>query len=224
MEKKSGIIHESPSLTWESEKRFLIPAVSYRGETTDYRLFEEMTPAMNQEQLAELYEKEKQKGNPYPTDVPLIWAICTSAYNLRNENPKTSKKLKNLLENNFKKYPNILTKIIYNLSGKDKIIHNYKTSDQYSLDGKVVGSDGWIENIADKKVLEFFLGTSNIEQINKVSQWINNTNVYFWRLNSNPKTKDERVARFSAVQGRLGFDCCGSLLFKYPAFRVLKVD
>jgi len=223
--KKSEIVYNAPTIrSWKDEGHFIIPKVFYKGKTGTYRLFEKMTPEMNQEQLAALYEKEKQKGNPYPTDAPLIWAICTSAYILKNENPETSKKLKNLLENNFKRYPNTLTKIIYNPSGKDKIIHNYKTSDQYSLDGKVVGPDNWINKISDKNILEKLLGTSNIEQINEVSQWINRTNSYLWRLKSNSKTKDERVARFYAYDDGLDLLCDGYHLDEYPAFRVLKVD
>jgi len=222
--KESRIIYESPSLTWESEKRFLIPEVSYRGETADYRLFEEMTTSMNQNTLAEFYETEKAKGNPHPTDMPLIQAICTRAHTLKDENLEISKKLRSFLKNSFRRYPNTLTRIIYNTSGKDRIIHNYGTLDEYSLDGKVVGPDNWIDEISDKSVLEKLLGTSNIEQINEVSQWLNGTNTYLWRLNSKPKTKDERVARFGAGDSTFSLGCGRDPLSECPAFRVLRVD
>jgi len=204
-----------------------IPGVNYKRRIIGigtYRLFEQMTPAMNQEQLAEFYEKEKQKGNPYPTDASLLWTICTSAYTLKNTNPQEAEKLKVFLKNSFREYPNTLTRIIYNPSGKDKIVYNYRTSGQYYLDAKVVGPDGGINEIPDKNILEKFLGTSNIKQINEVSQWINNTNMYIWRMNLNPETKDERVARFNALDGRFDLVCDRFPPSKFPAFRVLRVD
>lgn len=227
--KESGIVYNAPAVrSWKDEGHFIIPEVVYREKTgvyvRTYRLFEKMTPAMNQEQLAELYEQEKAKGNPHPTDRPLIEAVVTKAHELIDQNPKEAKRLRNFLQAGFQKYPNTLTRIIYNPSGKDKIVHNHGTSDEYSLDGKVVGPDGEINEIRDKIVLKKLLGTSNIKQINKVSQWINKTNTYFYRLNSKPEQKDERIVRFGADVDRFFLDCSGGLPYFGPAFRVLKVD
>jgi len=201
-----------------------IPEVFYRGEARTYRLFEKMTSRITQDRLAEFHEQEKAKGNPCPTDMPLICAIGTRAYTLKNENPKEAERLRNFLQAGFQKYPTTLTRIIYNPSGEDKIVHNHGTSDEYSIDAKVVGPDDWIKKIPDKNVLEKLLGTSNIKQINKVSQWLNKTNTYLWRLNSKPKTKDERVAEFGADDGWLVLSCDGLPLYERPAFRVLQVD
>ena len=220
MAKKQEISYTSPG-----EGFWTIPGVVYKRETRTYRLFEQMTPEMTQDNLSEFYEQEKQKGNPHPTDMPLIMAIASRAYGLIDNSPQEAEELRNLLKNSFRTFPNTLTRIIYNPSGEDKIIHNYKTSDQYSLDGKVVGLDSRIDEISDKIVLEKLLGTQDVIQINKVSQWINKTNSFIWRLNSKPKTKDERVARFDAFgDGRFDFYCDRDLLGGYPAFRVLRVD
>ena len=222
--KESGIIYESPILNWESEKRFLVSDVAYRGEAGTYRLFEQMTPAMNQEKFAELYEQEKQKGNPVPTDAPLIWTIATRGYEFKNQNPENSERLRQFLRQSFRRYPNTLTRIAYEPSEKDKIIHNYKTSDEYSIDTEVVGPDDFVQNISDKKVLESLLGTQDIARINEVSQWVNGTNGYLWRSNSKPEKKEERVAGFYAGDDRFGLDCGRDPRDGYPAFRVLKVD
>jgi hypothetical protein len=221
--KESEIIYENPVITWESEKRFLVSNVAYKGQTGTYRLFEQMTPAMNQEQLTKLYETEKQKGNPHPTDAPLIWAIATKSHELRNQNPEVSEKLRQFFRTGFRKYPNTLTRIAYEPSGKDKIIHNYRTSDEYSIDAEVVGSEGFVQDIPNKKVLEALLGTQDVSQINAVSQWINGTNSFLWRLNSKPSKKDERVAWFVA-NDNVFLLCLRGSLDGYPAFRVLKVD
>ena len=207
-----------------SESFFEIPGVVYRGKTGTYRLFEKMTDSMTQEQLAEFYEKEKSKGNPHPMDSVLHFAIPSAAYRLRNESPEEAEKLRVFLQRGFEQAPNTLTRAIYNPSGDDEIIHNYGTSDQYFLRENIVGSDNWIADISDKNVLESLLGTKDVVKINEVSQWINRTNSYLWRLNSkSPTKKEERVARFGALSDRLVLDCDRDPLDEYPAFRVLRV-
>jgi len=222
---KLGIVYNSPNVrSWKDEGHFVIPDVAYRGQTGTYRLFEQMTPAMNQAQTAVIYEIEKQKGNPYPTDAPLIWAIITRGYVIKNQNPEASEKLRQFLGQGFRRYPGTLTRIAYEPSEKDKIIHNYKTSDEYSIDTEVVGPDDFVQNISDKKVLESLLGTQDIARINEVSQWVNGTNGYLWRSNSKPEKKEERVAGFYAGDDRFGLDCGRDPRDEYPAFRVLKVE
>jgi hypothetical protein len=223
---ESKIIQESPALTLQSETRFRIPGVVYRGEKGNYLLFEKMTASMNQKRLAELYESEKQKGNPVPTDAPLIWAIATRAHELKSENsktPETIERLRQFLETGFRRYPNTLTRIHYSPQN-DCIVHNVGTSDQYSLEGNVVGPDQGIRDVKDKGVLEALLGTQDVSKINEVSQWINGTNASLWRLNSKPKQLNKRVAGFNALDNRLNLDCVRSPRNGDPAFRVLQVE
>ena len=218
MAKRQGIIYNEPR-----KGSFDISGVFYRGKTGTYRLFEEMTPAMNQEQLAELYEAEKQKGNPHPTDAPLIWAIVSAGHSLRNKSPQESEMLKKFLRQNLMQYANTLTRVRYNPSGKDKITHNYGTSDQYALTGKIVGQDGRISDISDKRFLESLLGTKDASGINCVSHWINETDGSIWRLNSKPKKIVEKVIGFGAHSAGLDIGYNGDLLTTHPAFRVLRV-
>ena len=219
MTKKKGIIYNQPSAG-----SFDIPKVVYRGETGTYRLFEKMTPTMNQEHLAKLYEAEKQKGNPHPTDSPLIWAIVSAGHSLRNENLLESEMLRKFLRRCFGQYPNTLTRVRYNPSGKDRIIHNYATPDQYSLTGKIVGPNGRISDLSDKSFLESLLGTKDASGVNCVSNWINETDSSIWRLNSKPKKIVERVIGFGACSAGLDMGYDGNPLRAHPAFMVLRVD
>ncbi|MEK6871405.1 MAG: hypothetical protein AABX16_00710 [Nanoarchaeota archaeon] len=214
--KKSIIYNEPSEISWD------IPGVLYRGEKGTYQLFGEMSPSLNQDQLAELYTKEKQKGNPHPTDMPLMWAIATRAHELRSDDK--NEKLKNFLKQSLRRWPNTLTRIIYNLSEDDCVIHNYGTSDKYSVNCTVVGSDRWINKLLDKNILENILGTQDTQKINEISQYVNGTDTYLWRLNSKPNQKDERVAGFYADDCRLIFDCDWRPLGGCPAFRVLRVE
>ena len=217
------ITYESPVITWQSEPRFRIPGVFYRGKQNNFLLFEKMTSTMTQDKLSELYETEKQKGNPVPTNAPLIWAIATRAHELRGENPEAIGKIRQFIKSGFRRYPNTLTRINYSPEN-DVVVHNVGTSDQYSLEGNVVGPDNKINAIPDKKVLESLLGTQNISQINAVSQWINGTDAYLWRLNLKPEQLDKRVVRFAADDGGLNLSCNRNPLNEYPAFRVLQVE
>ena len=217
--RRSAIKYVAPSESfWE------IPGVVYRGETGTYRLFEAMTQPMTQNELSELYEREKKAGNPHPADSILNFAIPLVAYNLRKKNPEEAEELRNFLQTSFRKYPNTLTRVIYSPSGNDRIIHNYGTSEQYSVDKKVVGKSDWLVNIPDKRVLEALLGTKNVPQINRLFQWVNGTDAYIWRLDSKPKQEEERVAWFGAIVSRLSLTCGRNPLDEYPAFRVLRVD
>ena len=194
---KSKIVYTPPiEGSWD------IPGVSYRGEKGTYRLFETMTPSLDQDELAQLYTTEKQKGNPHPTDMPLLWAIATQVYELRDENEA----LRDFLRKGLRKFSNTLTRIVYNTSGMDCVIHNYGTSDVYSKDSTIVGSDGWINELTDSHVLEEILGTQDTQKINNVSHYINGTASYLWRLNSRPKQKEERIARFDADDDWLEFN------------------
>lgn len=202
---------------------FDIPGVVYRGETGTYRLFEEMTPLLTQGGLAELYDTEKQKGNPHPTDIPLFWAIAKRGFELRNESLQDSKRLRQFFRKGLRKYPNTLTRIVYSPK-KDKIIHNYGTSDAYSVNGEFIGLDGWVKYVPHSDdLLKQLLGIRNADVIDDISQWINGTNTYICRLNSKPTQTDERVARFGTDDDGLDLGCVGVPFSEYPAFRVLRI-
>lgn len=210
--KESRIVYNAPRT-----ESWIVPGVLDRGKNGTYEVIGEMTPSMTQDNLTKKY------GLEIPSSA-LIWAIATKGYELRNENLEEAEKLRQFLKTGFRQYPNTSTRLIYNPSEQDKIIHNYKTSDEYSMNGNVIGPDDLIDKLPDANVLEQILGTKDIAKINEVSQWINGTDFYIWRLNSKPKEKIERVARFYAVEYRLDLYCNMGPHSEDPAFRVLKVD
>jgi hypothetical protein len=201
-----------------SEECFEISEVNYKGKIHTYKLYTKMTNPMNQYKLAEFYENEKQKGDPYPMDSILHFSIFDSAVK------SGDKDLMNLIQLGLRKYPNTLSRVIYNPSGKDKVLHNYGTSDSYSLIGNISGPNGWIKGINDKKSLELLTGIKDVNKLNKISQDINGTLMSFWRVNSKPSEKIERVVGFSAGDGGLNLDAYGDPLGGCPAFRVEQVD
>jgi len=207
-----GIIYVKPGVaSWK------VPSVVHRGETRTYEVVGEITPAMTQDKLM----------SKYGTEIPstsLIWAILSRAHDLKNENPETAESLRNFIREGLSQFPNTSTRLIYNPRGeRDEVIHNYLASKQYSLKGNFVGIDGNVADIPDKKTLDLVLETQDTKKINKVSNWIDNTDFRIWRLNKTPSVRHERVARFVASSGRLGLGCYWVPLGVYPAFRVLRV-
>ena len=201
-----------------SEGFFKITGVKYRGENCTYELYDNLTNPMSPHKLAEFYETQKQKGNPYPMDSILTFSILESAVNSGDDDLKNSLH-KKLREN----WINSLSRIIYNPSGIDEIIHNFETSDVYSLKGKIVGPEDYIENLEDTNYLKLILGTENVKEINEISNGINKTPFYVWRFNSKPSEKQERMVVFGAFSDWFYLDCGRFPLVEVPAFRVLRI-
>ena len=209
-----------PKVTrFEPEHYFEISGVKYQGGIHTYRLYDKMTDSMNQDELAEFYETEKKKGNPHPMNSILHFSIFDSA--VKSENAD----LLNQIQNGLNKFPNTLSRVIYNSLGNDEVIHNYGTSDAYSLNGNIVGEDNWIKNIKDKKSLELLTGVKDINKLDKISDAINKTPMHLWRINSKSSEKQERVVvRFKSYYDRLSLFASWDLSVRGPAFRVLQVD
>ena len=212
----------SPSRAWRAESHWTFQRTSLAGKTRKLHFFEQMTPPLNSEQLAEHYEKAKEKENPRPANFREVWETATLGYDLQATFPEQAESLRNTLQNGMRRYANTTTVVAYNPEGqKDELIHNYQTSDAYSVNGEFVGKDSLIQNVQPFSLLEAILGTRDIAEINNIAQWLNNTPAYLWRVNSKPQERDERVAGFGAFSGRLDLYCSWGLHYQYPAFRVL---
>ena len=192
--------------------------VMYRGENTTYRLYDDLTKPMNLHQLSEFYEIEKKEGNPVPANSELLWSIFT-AVNSKDEN--LIQRIRNKLRNNL---INTLTGINWYSNGNARVIHNKGTLDSYFKQGKLIGRDGYISDIKPKKILKNVFGNENIEEINNVSQKINNAPMYLWRINSKPSEKVEYVVRLVAFVDRLNLAVHRFLSSEYPAFLVRQVE
>ncbi|MEK6917891.1 MAG: hypothetical protein AABW51_02985 [Nanoarchaeota archaeon] len=209
---------------------FVVPNVFYRGEKRTYEIFEEMAPAMTQNRLVEFHENEKQKGNPYLIDCPLHFAIFLAAYNLTKQSPEIAEQLRNFIHDGIKETPSTLTRIVYNIGETDEIVHYCGTSEKYSTKRDVIGRHGYINDIKDKKALELILGVKDVGKVVNFFNWVNGTNGYFWRLEAKPKKDpdlpdyENRVVGLSFGGVGFGINCGRSTFFKYPAFRVLRID
>ncbi len=105
----------------------------YKNGVLDYELLKDLTKPMFQYKLAELYNVNKEKGKPLPPNSIQIYGLMKDAIDLRNP------KLLNFLRESFEKEIGSLSRVIYNISGEDKVIHNCKTIDAFSMKGKIIG-------------------------------------------------------------------------------------
>jgi len=132
------------------------------NELGDYKLMKKMSSPMTQNELAEIYEKGKSKGKPIPMNsiqhIELFEDAVKSGFN----------ELINFFGENLQNNPITLTRVIYNSCKKDEVIHNYGTSDAYTLVGDIVGEDGYIERLSNKEVLKSLLGTKDISKLDKI--------------------------------------------------------
>lgn len=144
---------------------YQITDVSYRGENHTYNLFENFTKDMCQNELAEFYENEKQKGNPHPMDSVLHFSLMDAAVRAGNSG------LIRFIHDAINKYPITLSRVKYN-SLDEELIHNYGTKEVYSFKRRFSGIDSNVINIEDKDIVSCFFGTSNVESINRASRLI----------------------------------------------------
>lgn len=113
-----------------------------------------------------------------------------------------------------------LTRIQYQPSGKDKVIHNFKMPDQYEIFEDITAPDEWVKNSTNNLPYKALLGTSNLTEINNVYNWLTGVDPYLYRLNNKPQNIDARVARFNADSDRVLLDCFRDPQLSYSSLGV----
>jgi hypothetical protein len=198
----------NPSL--QSNKDFwTIDNVQYRNGFYKVNLLKEFLGNGNsktQDSWAE-YSKEAQSRNDfYVGDFPLYHSLFTSLYKLKDK-PEIEEIISFLETKFYKKWLMTLTRIKYSPAGKDEIVHNYKMPDEYSIYDNFIGPNEYVKNSVNKINYVSLLGTDNLKEINEVYNWITKKDAYLWRLNSKPKSLDEKVALFDANTGGAILGC-----------------
>ncbi|MFA5174462.1 MAG: hypothetical protein WC438_04750 [Candidatus Pacearchaeota archaeon] len=185
-----------------------IPNVSYRNGIHTFDLAKtllENGQAQTQDYWVYYRNIAQPKGEFYTADMPLYHAVFTALFE-QKDNPESEEARKFIQSSMRDKWPITLTRIAYQPRGKDKIIHNYKTNEQYELEEKIIGPDRFIKS-RDSPALNALLGDGDIDQINSIYNWINQTNPYIWRVDSKPNEIDERVAGLDANSGWVDLGC-----------------
>jgi len=198
---------------------YRINGINYREGTYTVDLLKNLLDNGNrktQDGWVEYSQKAQQNNEFYVGDLPLYFAIKHSLY--QNRNGKYQDKIENvrkfIKQQMFSSSLITLTRINYNKLGKDKAIHNYKTSDQYELFGDIAGLEGEIINSETntKSALGSIIGNNDINEVNKVYKWLTEHNACLHTIDS--KQDDECIVGFTANSMNAFFLCYGILCYK----------
>ena len=210
-EKSAQSAPKTQAGTQTSLDSWRISGVNYKGKLCDVDLAKTLLDNGNtktQDEWGEYYKSAKQTGDFYTGDMHLYHAVFASLFNQKDK--LESGEARAFIQKSMREKDLMtLTRIAYQPKGKDKIIHNYNTADQYEISEDIVGKDRAIIG-GDSNTLTALLGDGDINKIKSIYNWINQTDTFIWRLNSKPKSINERVVRFLASSGRAGLGCSGN--------------
>ena len=212
------IIQSSKDFSLEDKIDFYaINGVNYKNNIYTIDLSKTLLPSKTQDEHAE-HRKSARDGFYTPT-YPEFHAII-STLEKNKDNIKYQSQIEQLRQfikrSALEKWLMMLTRIRYNPTGDDIVIHNYKQKDEYSIKSdNFTGPDGYVPNASNaEKPLQSLLDTSeNVNEINQIYKWLTDGDAYIYRLNSRPENRDERVAGFYAGSDGADFDCYG-----YPQY------
>ncbi len=187
-----------------------IPSVQYRGGIYIVDLAKSLLDGGNKKTQDEwiAYAKEAQpKDEFYTGDMPLQHAIFTATFQLEESAGK--EEIRQFVKKHmFERWLMTTTRIYYQPQGstEDIIVHN-KGLDEYQSRENFVFPDEYVKDSTRPSNYKALLDVDNLEEINKVYQWLTEKNAYLWRNNSRTRNVEERVARFVAGSGRAWFYC-----------------
>jgi len=158
------------------------------------------------------YSQEVERNDAFRVgDFPLYHALFTTLYRNRDtpQYQEAIEQARTFIDKQMKaKWLTTLTRIGYQPSGQDTIIHNYNMPNQSTLQADVTGPDGLVSTLQGETALfKDLLGTEDMQEIQNVYHWLTNVPLYLWRVNAKPPQIDERVARFDADAGRTNLNC-----------------
>jgi hypothetical protein len=198
-----------------NQQFWTIPNVNYRGAVGNVDVLKTLLDnetAKTQSDWVNYSEQSRLAGNFYTPDYPLFYATLDRALDLKDE--KGYKTLIEEMRTTLQGFSRAnwlmtLTRIAYQPSGKDRIIHNYGLKDNYEILQDFIGVDGVLPAGSNLNVYHALLGTTaSLDRINKVFNWLNDTmSNYIFRINKKPKSVDERVAWFDAYSGGAFLSC-----------------
>src|SRR3989344_2532669 len=178
---------ETPMQITSQENFWEIKGAVYRSETGIVRLGKQLLlngEARTQDEWVQYSLEARAKGLLYTSDFPLLYSAIRA---VENSDAPEKEEIRNFLKETARaKWLMTSTRLRYNPSGLDEIIHNFKMPDEYTERVALVGPDRIIER-GDAEVCKALLGTDDIQEISDVFQWLNETPTYLWRLNKRYK-------------------------------------
>jgi hypothetical protein len=201
---------QTPAIITPNSRYWTLENVQYKGQNCTVDLARELLDngnAHTQDEWASIYGTSKSQGEFYTPDYPTFYGILKAIEGANLEEARQFIK-----DTSRANWLMTLTRIVYQPAGKDDlIIHNYGTSDKWDRSVDFITPDEWIKETKKPKSYQTLLDTSDsIQDINSLFKWLNGTDTKAWKLNSKPKSIDERVARFYAYSDGSVLYCGGN--------------
>ena len=111
-------------------------------------------------------------------------------------------------ESIFNTYPNTLSVVRYNPTGKlDEVVHNPGLPNKSSTKVDFISPDGCVKGSARKNDYKALLGTTNPDEVDDVFGWVTGKRAHLYKVNSKPANVDERVVWLLADSNRFFLYC-----------------
>ena len=198
--------------------RYRLQGIPYNGEiyVVDWskKLLDNGNKHTQEEWVQLLQNQEFQLPNTH-----IYHVTCSLLYQHKEgKHSKLVKKLSALFRKDFKdNWMMTSTRVKYNQSDPDKVIHDFKTVNETSVDATFVGPDGYIVDNSFEDEMNVLLGAGDRDEINSVYNWISGKKPYLWRINSRPSNTAERAVVLGVYYGRFLIYAIGNIGNLRPA-------
>jgi len=206
VEDKGQVNVESGGDFWRIEN------VLYRGQVQPVRLLKGLLDngaVKTQDGWAEYSNESRSKGEFYTPNYQLAHSTIRALWEGRDGVGKSEvEEIREFLKKTSReKWLMMLTRVGYKKKGKDEVIHDYGLANAFSERVDFAGKDERVISSCNKDVYRVLLGDEDVGRIAEIYQWLNETPVHLWRVNSKPEQDIERVARLNAGSGWAYFYC-----------------
>ncbi len=211
----------------ELDKYWRISGVNYLGGIHTVDLMKKLLDEgreKTQDKWAAHYERKRDRDEFHTPDYPLFYGLVKALYAARDDSAQSAQivEAQKFIKNTSRSRRIMtLTRIAYQSTGDDLVIHNYGTRDSYERHVDFITSSEWITDTSKPASYQALLDTQDsVQDIDTVLHWFNGTNTYAWKINSKPDKVIERVGGFNASSGWAGLSCYRNLMFSDPTLGV----
>jgi len=166
-----------------------------------------------QEEWINVYENAIDNDEFYTPDFPALYGIVKALYTARGDASQAAQitEAREFLKGTSRaKWFMTLTRVAYQPTDKDIIIHNYATRNRYEKSVDFITLNEWIKDTGKPESYQALLDTQDsVQKINSVFFWLNGTDAHSWKVNSKPDNVIERVAEFGTNPDKVNLSCGG---------------
>ncbi len=176
----------------EAADRYRLHGVHSNGRIYDIDWSKKLLDNGNQHTQDEWAELLQNQEFQLPS-TRIYHATCSMLYQHKDDTQSgLVKKIRAKFKKDFKDYwMTTSTRIQYNQSDPDKVLHDYKIAGETSLDMTFVGPDGYVADNSFEDEMEALFDARDGAEMDAIYSWISGKKSYLWRLNSRPAQPTE---------------------------------